>query len=61
MAAQLLIAEYGYRADLHIGVAKSENEFQAHAWLEDKGKFLIGGPVGCYTPLHFGRNRERDC
>jgi hypothetical protein len=51
MAAQLLLAEYGHRADLRIGVAKRDNKFQAHAWLEDKSEVLIGGPVECYTPL----------
>ena len=51
MAAQLLLSEHGHRAELRIGVAKSDNKFQAHAWLEDEGKVLIGGPAGCYTPL----------
>lgn len=51
VAAQMLLAECGHRAELRIGVAKSDNKFQAHAWLEKEGKVLIGGPVECYTPL----------
>jgi len=45
LAGQVLFASYGYKTNLHIGVAKdAENSsFEAHAWLSFEGKILIGG------------------
>jgi hypothetical protein len=51
MVAQVLLAEHGRAAQLRIGVAKSESQLQAHAWLEEGGRVLIGGSVGDYKPL----------
>ena len=44
LAAQVMLGRRGYPALLHIGVAKGkQSRFQAHAWLESKGKVVIGG------------------
>lgn len=53
LAAQALLAQYGYPTHLHIGVARGEQEqFQAHAWVEAEGKVVIGGAEReRYTPL----------
>jgi hypothetical protein len=53
LAAQVLLARHGHPALLRIGVAKGEQEeFRAHAWVESKGKIVVGGSEpGRYTPL----------
>jgi hypothetical protein len=53
LAAQLLLAQYGYRSRLRLGVARGEQgDFQAHAWLECGGQIVIGGQdLGRYSPL----------
>ena len=44
MAAQVLLARYGYTTSLRIGVAKGERgQLLAHAWLESEGRVVIGG------------------
>ena len=44
LAAQTLLRRLGFRADLHIGVARdSSKQFQAHAWVVSDGKVIIGG------------------
>jgi Transglutaminase-like superfamily len=43
LAAQYLLAHFGYRAELKIGARHdSRTQFAAHAWLEDQGRVLIG-------------------
>lgn len=52
LAAQALLARRGYPAVLHIGVARDNNELQAHAWVESEGEVVIGGfELERYTPL----------
>ncbi len=54
LATQVLLAQRGYRAQLHIGVAKSkEGHLEAHAWVESQGRVVVGGlkDLGRYTPL----------
>lgn len=44
VAGRLLLAQYGYTAELRIGVARgAEGKFQAHAWVECGGRAVIGG------------------
>lgn len=44
LAAHVLLTRRGHPALLHIGVARGEQgQFQAHAWVESKGKVVIGG------------------
>lgn len=44
IAAQNVLANYGYASTLRIGVsADAKGEFAAHAWLEQDGRVLIGG------------------
>ncbi|MGB5086228.1 MAG: lasso peptide biosynthesis B2 protein [Methylocystis silviterrae] len=42
LAGTVLLRRYGHRATLCIGVAKSEGEFGAHAWVECDGPVVIG-------------------
>lgn len=52
LAAQRLLARHGYPSTLHLGVARSSEGLDAHAWLEYQGATLIGAaPPGRYTPL----------
>jgi hypothetical protein len=53
LAAQALLAQRGEPADLRIGVARDELlGITAHAWLESRGKVVIGGQLlERYVPL----------
>lgn len=54
MAAEWLLARRGLVTHLQIGVAKGEDgRLQAHAWLEQDGRILIGGSDSPqqFTPL----------
>jgi hypothetical protein len=43
LAGQILLAQHGEPALLQIGVAKNEaGALQAHAWLESRGRIVIG-------------------
>lgn len=52
-ATQAMLTRYGFPAHLRIGVAKDQaGQLKAHAWVECKGKIIIGGvDVSKYTPL----------
>ena len=55
LAAQTMLARWGYASHLRIGVAKDEGgQLKAHAWVECEGKIVIGG-VGMsqYTALPY--------
>jgi hypothetical protein len=55
LAVRLLLMRRGYPADLHLGVATSDQgPIQAHAWVETGGRIVIGGSTSelqHYTPL----------
>jgi hypothetical protein len=53
LAAQLLLQRAGYQARLHIGVNYGiGGRLEAHAWVESKGRILIGGfDTNRYTHL----------
>ncbi len=54
MAAKRLLANLGHEAELHIGVAKDdEDRLEAHAWVESGGEILTGAlhDLSRYTPL----------
>lgn len=54
VAAQLLLARYGFASHLRLGVARDPaGAFQAHAWVERAGEVVIGGdrPVDAYVSL----------
>jgi hypothetical protein len=43
LATRALLRSYGHTAKLRLGVRRTENEFEAHAWLEGpNGEILIG-------------------
>lgn len=41
-------------AQLHIGVAKRDEELRAHAWVERNGRVLIGGTASPHKYERFG-------
>ncbi len=53
IAAQTLLTQFGIESQLHIGVALGDQQqFQAHAWVEQAGRIIIGGAQSeNYTPL----------
>jgi len=53
LAAHTLAARYGHPTELRIGVATRAGNFEAHAWLEHRGKVLLGGlrDLSRYQPL----------
>jgi hypothetical protein len=53
LAAQVLLARRGHPGLLHIGVVKGEEgKLEAHAWLESRGRIVIGGSeLERFTPL----------
>ena len=52
LAAQRLLARHGYPSTLHLGVARTPDGLDAHAWLDCQGATVIGAAdPGRYTPL----------
>jgi hypothetical protein len=53
LAARTLLARHGHPSELRLGVARGHGRaFEAHAWLEEDGRVLVGGPVDPrYVPL----------
>ncbi len=53
LTTQVLLERHGYQALLRIGVAKSKQGLEAHAWVESQGRIVIGGlkDIGRYTTL----------
>jgi hypothetical protein len=52
LAAEVMLRRQGHVPDLHIGVAKDRQSFEAHAWLELDGRVLVGDhDLGRYTRL----------
>lgn len=43
LVGRLLLAREGVDVTVHIGVAKSDGELRAHAWLERDGAIILGG------------------
>jgi hypothetical protein len=60
LAARILLAEYGYRSNLGIGVARNNGRLKAHAWLEDGDRILIGGNLDNYKPLRMKEIKPSD-
>ncbi|WP_414564368.1 MULTISPECIES: lasso peptide biosynthesis B2 protein [unclassified Anabaena] len=54
LVTHILLAQQGYRTDLRIGVAKTQQEkFEAHAWVEIQGQVIIGNSrnLSYFIPL----------
>lgn len=50
-ALQHLLSREGHPSSLHIGVAKRDRRFAAHAWVEVEGRTLIGEVEDDYARL----------
>lgn len=42
LALQRMLSADGHASELHIGVARTDGDFAAHAWLTHKGEILVG-------------------
>lgn len=42
LALQRLLSRHGHLSELHIGVAREDEKFSAHAWLICEGRILMG-------------------
>lgn len=52
LALQRLLSQQGHASELHIGVARHDQSFEAHAWLTHHGEILIGADRHeDFTPL----------
>jgi hypothetical protein len=51
LATSRLLARNGYKSTLHIGVRRTDGEFEAHAWVEYDGRAI----VDTGEALHFTR------
>jgi Transglutaminase-like superfamily len=51
LATSRLLARNGYKSTLHIGVRRTDGEFEAHAWVEYEGRAI----VDTGEALHFTR------
>lgn len=52
VAAQYLLRRSGHESELRIGVARGDDGFRAHAWIEQDGRILVGGAGSAvFTPL----------
>lgn len=57
LVCRALLDRSGFETDLHIGVAKSGEALQAHAWLVHRGEIVVGGTHE--DPSRFRRITER--
>ncbi|MBA3474712.1 MAG: lasso peptide biosynthesis B2 protein [Rubrobacter sp.] len=53
LAAEVLLARHGHPADLRVGFVRAERgKLEGHAWLESRGRIVVGGgEVSHYTRL----------
>jgi hypothetical protein len=51
LAAHVLLAKYGYPSEICLGVARANDDFRAHAWLEHDGEVVMGHSEESYTRL----------
>lgn len=52
LAGKVLLAAFGYESCVRIGVGKDQyGKFQAHAWLEECDRIILGRSEEEYTPL----------
>jgi len=42
LAGYILFSKYGYQPSIKIGVSTLNGEFEAHAWLEDDNRVVLG-------------------
>lgn len=52
LAAKVLLGRRGIEAKVHIGVSRSNDQFEAHAWVTSAGHIVVGGRgAEKFTPL----------
>lgn len=51
LAGQILLSGYGYDSNIKIGVSRDKGEFEAHAWLENDGRVVLGESEVDYVPI----------
>ncbi len=62
IAGTRLLRECGYAAEFKIGVAKPDQKFSAHAWVELYGRVVLGGADSSdrFTPFAVPEHRDAD-
>lgn len=59
LSAVLLLARYGHRGELRIGVARAGEALRAHAWVEQDGKVVIGdSELDAFVAMPPGRESD---
>ena len=57
LGTQVLLGRRGHLTLIHIGVAKGEEgRLEAHAWLESRGKVVLGGLVSFLGEAGWGKS-----
>jgi hypothetical protein len=51
LVAELVLNPSGGTISLTIGVRRTADTFEAHAWLARNGRVLIGAPADAYAPI----------
>jgi hypothetical protein len=51
LVAELVLNPTGGTISLTIGVRRTADAFEAHAWLARNGRVLIGAPADAYAPI----------
>jgi hypothetical protein len=51
LGAKILLNMYHYPSNIQIGVSKTANKFEAHAWLESDHEIILGGSEKEYIKL----------
>ena len=51
LTAQILLAGQNYPSNIKIGVSKTKENFEAHAWLEYNNKIVLGESETEFTPI----------
>lgn len=62
IAAQSLLARYGYSATVQIGAAMTNGALEAHSWLEHEGRVVLGGSASQerYTVFNLSQDQRTD-
>lgn len=56
LAARVLLSWHGHDSTVRYGVRRDGGVVEAHAWVEARGRVVVGGPdVSAFTPLETAR------
>ncbi len=60
LAAKVMLSRFGYDSKLHLGVAKEDEHFEAHAWLTHHGQVILGDveDLSRYRPMSSAKGQK---